>query len=76
MRLEGQHALVTGGGTGIGAAIAEALLNEGAAITLLGRRLEKLEETGIRLRSSRAKSRGAGTDTSHAPLDYARDERI
>ena len=27
-------------------------------------------------RSSRAKSRGAGTDSSRAPLDYARDERI
>jgi ATP-binding cassette subfamily F protein uup len=26
-------------------------------------------------RSSRAKSRGAGTESSHAPLDYARDER-
>jgi ATP-binding cassette subfamily F protein uup len=26
-------------------------------------------------RSSRAKSRGAGTDSSRAPLDYARDER-
>src|SRR5205085_7239124 len=67
MRLNGQHALVTGGGTGIGAAIADALLNEGAAITLLGRRLEKLEETGIRLRSSRAKSRGAGTEAEMRP---------
>jgi acetolactate synthase-1/2/3 large subunit len=28
------------------------------------------------LRSSRAKSRGAGTDSSRAPLDYARDERV
>jgi epoxyqueuosine reductase len=27
-------------------------------------------------RSSRAKSRGAGTDSSRAPLDYARDERV
>jgi ATP-binding cassette subfamily F protein uup len=27
------------------------------------------------VRSSRAKSRGAGTDSSRAPLDYARDER-
>src|SRR3546814_19103157 len=26
-------------------------------------------------RSSRAKSRGAGPDSSHTPLDYARDER-
>jgi hypothetical protein len=26
-------------------------------------------------RSSRAKSRGAGTESEHAPLDFARDER-
>jgi NAD(P)-dependent dehydrogenase (short-subunit alcohol dehydrogenase family) len=42
-RLEGHHALVTGGGTGIGAAIAAALAGEGAAVTLAGRRREPLE---------------------------------
>ena len=45
-RLEGQHALVTGGGTGIGASIARALAAEGAKLTLVGRRREKLEEVG------------------------------
>lgn len=44
MRLAGQHALITGGGTGIGAAIARALGAEGAKLTLVGRRRDKLEE--------------------------------
>ncbi|MGE0178928.1 MAG: SDR family NAD(P)-dependent oxidoreductase [Sphingomonas sp.] len=43
MRLDGHHAIVTGGGTGIGAATARALAAEGARITLIGRRREPLE---------------------------------
>src|SRR5215207_3901635 len=45
-RLIGHHALITGGGTGIGAAIARALGAEGAKLTLVGRRRDKLEEVG------------------------------
>ncbi|HEX8469426.1 MAG TPA: SDR family oxidoreductase [Allosphingosinicella sp.] len=43
MRLQGHHAIITGGGTGIGAAIAHALGSEGAKLTLVGRRREPLE---------------------------------
>lgn len=41
--LTGQHALVTGGGSGIGAAIAETLAQAGATVTICGRRREPLE---------------------------------
>lgn len=40
--LEGRHALITGGGTGIGAAAARALGAAGAKLSLLGRRMEPL----------------------------------
>jgi NAD(P)-dependent dehydrogenase (short-subunit alcohol dehydrogenase family) len=41
--LDGRHALITGGGTGIGAAAARQLSGHGAKLSLLGRRLEPLQ---------------------------------
>ena len=41
--LGGRHALVTGGGSGIGAAIARALVDAGAAVTIAGRDKAKLD---------------------------------
>ncbi len=43
MHLKGKHALVTGGGTGIGLAIAQALAEHGAKVTITGRRQEVLD---------------------------------
>jgi 3-hydroxybutyrate dehydrogenase len=47
--LAGRHALITGGGTGIGAAAAEHLSAAGAKLSLIGRRLEQLQAVTARL---------------------------
>jgi meso-butanediol dehydrogenase / (S,S)-butanediol dehydrogenase / diacetyl reductase len=53
MRLEGKVAIVSGGGTGIGAAAARRFAREGAKVVVTGRRAEPLEEvaaeTGCRV---------------------------
>ncbi len=43
MSLKDKHALITGGGTGIGLAIAQALVSAGAQVTITGRRIDVLE---------------------------------
>ncbi|TCL10088.1 NAD(P)-dependent dehydrogenase (short-subunit alcohol dehydrogenase family) [Shimia isoporae] len=63
MSLQGKHALVTGGGTGIGLAIAQALAADGAQVTITGRRLEVLQE--------------AATDNIHPmAMDVAQEESV
>lgn len=53
MKLKDKVALITGGGTGIGAAIAERFVAEGAKICITGRRLEKLEQEAAKLGADR-----------------------
>ena len=49
--LEGKTAIISGGGTGIGSAIASRFHEEGAKVVICGRRVEKLEETASKITS-------------------------
>ena len=57
--LTGLHALVTGAGRGIGAAIARSLAAAGADITLLGRSAPDLEAVASELVAVRSNSASA-----------------
>ncbi len=52
--LTGRHAVVTGGGRGIGAVIARRLAAHGASVTVMGRDAARLEETAGDLPDARA----------------------
>ncbi|WP_138422115.1 SDR family NAD(P)-dependent oxidoreductase [Maritimibacter alexandrii] len=47
MSLKGRHIVVTGGGTGVGAATAQALAKAGATVTVMGRTEAPLAEQGL-----------------------------
>src|SRR5688500_8463186 len=54
-------AIVTGAGSGVGKAAALALLREGYAVVLAGRRKERLEATAAEGRAQRARTQGVPT---------------
>jgi NAD(P)-dependent dehydrogenase (short-subunit alcohol dehydrogenase family) len=52
--LTGRHALITGGGTGIGAAIARTLAGAGASVSVAGRRAAPLQAVAAELPGAKA----------------------
>ena len=67
MKLEGKVALVTGGGTGIGAAIAERFVKEGAKVCITGRRQQMIDKV--------ARSLPSGTVTTCSG-DVSKDDDV
>jgi uncharacterized oxidoreductase len=79
MKLDGKRALVTGGSSGIGFAIAEALLAKGVKIVISGRRPDVLKAAAERLRrnggSVEAVAADVGTEEGRAKtLAFAVDK--
>jgi NAD(P)-dependent dehydrogenase (short-subunit alcohol dehydrogenase family) len=62
----GKVALVTGAGSGIGRAVAFALLSEGYAVVLAGRRVDALEETAAQARPEGGRALTVSADVTDA----------
>ncbi|MBV9455116.1 MAG: SDR family oxidoreductase [Rubrobacter sp.] len=68
-RLDGETALVTGGGQGLGQYMAEALSDAGASVVLCSRKLEALEEV-------KAKIEDRGGEALALPCDVTNPEEV
>lgn len=75
MSLIGQHAVVTGAGSGIGRATAEHLAEMGAQVTLIGRNVARLNETADRIGVAAFPAPGDVTDADAlaAAIEAGRD---
>jgi NAD(P)-dependent dehydrogenase (short-subunit alcohol dehydrogenase family) len=77
-RLDGKVALITGGGTGIGAACAREFAREGASVVITGRRKDALETVVRDIEKSKGRAlavAGSVTDEAHARSAVAQAAR-
>ncbi len=70
--LSGQAALVTGGGSGIGLACADALLRDGASVTVAGRGEERLQAAVATLEGAAPD----GASVGYAICDVAQEDQV
>ena len=71
--MDGRHALITGGGSGIGAAIARLLAEAGVALSLAGRRREPLQQLAAELgRAAAIAADVTQQDETEAMVEQAR----
>ena len=73
---ENQHVVVTGGGRGIGAAIAKSFDQHGAKLTLMGRNLETLQETAKTFKQAQAVTCDVSSEASVAEAFQLATERF
>lgn len=71
VRLQGKSALVTGGGTGIGAAIARRFAREGAGVIVTGRRPQPLEQVADEIGGLACPGDSADPDTVRHTVERA-----
>src|SRR5271155_5434713 len=64
--LEGQVALITGGGTGLGKATALELARCGASVTIVGRRAEGLEQAAAEIAQAAAEVARVAAEVAQA----------
>ena len=64
-RMQGKVAFVTGAGTGIGAATALRLAQEGATVVICGRRQAPLDEVVAQIKAAGGKAEAVQADVSH-----------
>ncbi len=74
--LEGRAAVVTGGSGAIGTATAVALAEHGAAVAIIGRKQEPLEEAAARVRAGGGTVLALAADCTSEPEMQAATERV